>query len=374
MLRGVSLSLLIGPVVPIPVPQPLLDALTDVEVTSATDTPSGFKLTFTLNSRSVLHTTFLVAATRTALMRVIVVVTIDGMPSVLMDGVITNQQLSSGGRPGQTTLTVIGEDLTRLMDLQEFDGIPYPAMPQNVQVMTVLSKYLVFGVIPMVIPPISLDVPLPTGRIPSHEGTDLHHVLTLAEKVGYVFYVDPGPVPGTNTAYWGPEIKVGVPQPALNLDMDAARNVESLDFTFDSAGADQPVVMIQNPITKVPIPIPLPKFNPLQPPLGVFGPPITRISIQENAAKLSAMQALGEGLAAAAESMDAVTANGTLDMVRYGRVLKARRLVGVRGAGLAFDGLYFVKSVTSTIRRGEFKQSFELSRNGLVSTLPAVPA
>jgi hypothetical protein len=86
------------------------------------------------------------------------------------------------------------------------------------------------------------------------------------------------------------------------------------------------------------------------------------------------MEALGEGLAAAAESMDAVTGNGSLDIVRYGRVLKARRLVGVRGAGLAFDGLYFVKSVTSTIRKGEFKQSFELSRNGLVSTLPAVPA
>ena len=51
-------------------------------------------------------------------------------------------------------------------------------------------------------------------------------------------------------------------------------------------------------------------------------------------------------------------------------MLKPRELVGVRGAGIAFDGLYYVKSVTSTIKRGEFKQSFELSRNGLVSIHP----
>ncbi len=39
--------------------------------------------------------------------------------------------------------------------------------------------------------------------------------------MGYVFYVEPGPAPGTNIAYFGPEIKVGIPQPALNVDMDA---------------------------------------------------------------------------------------------------------------------------------------------------------
>jgi hypothetical protein len=61
-------------------------------------------------------------------------------------------------------------------------------------------------------------------------------------------------------------------------------------------------------------------------------------------------------------------------VLRYGRLLKARRLVGVRGAGAAFDGLYFVKSVTSTLKRGEFKQRFSLTRNGLVSLTPAVPA
>ena len=49
-----------------------------------------------------------------------------------------------------------------------------------------------------------------------------------------MFYVDPGPVPGISIAYWGPEIKFGVPQPALNVNMDALTNVESLSFSFDA--------------------------------------------------------------------------------------------------------------------------------------------
>jgi hypothetical protein len=67
-----------------------------------------------------------------------------------------------------------------------------------------------------------------------------------------------------------------------------------------------------------------------------------------------------------------VKGSGSLDVTRYGRILKARSLVGVRGAGTAFDGLYYVRSVTHKIKRGEYKQSFTLERNGLVSTLPRV--
>jgi hypothetical protein len=85
------------------------------------------------------------------------------------------------------------------------------------------------------------------------------------------------------------------------------------------------------------------------------------------------MQAAGIGLAKAAKTAEVVTARGSLNVLRYG-VLKARELVGVRGAGMAFDGLYYVRSVTHNIQRGEYTQEFELSRNGLISTLATVPA
>ena len=63
-----------------------------------------------------------------------------------------------------------------------------------------------------------------------------------------------------------------------------------------------------------------------------------------------------------------MTGHGQPRVLRYGRLLKARQLVGVRGVGPAFDGLHYVTSVTHKIKRGEYKQSFELSRNGLIST------
>lgn len=86
------------------------------------------------------------------------------------------------------------------------------------------------------------------------------------------------------------------------------------------------------------------------------------------------MRAALIAMAKAAKSADAITASGSLDVQRYGRILKARHLVGVRGSGTAFDGLYYVKSVTHEIKRGSYKQRFGLSRNGLVSTVSSVPA
>jgi hypothetical protein len=46
--------------------------------------------------------------------------------------------------------------------------------------------------------------------------------------------------------------------------------------------------------------------------------------------------------------------------------------VGLRGAGLTNDGLFYVKSVSHSIRRGEYKQRFTLTREGTGTTIPMV--
>lgn len=165
---------------------------------------------------------------------------------------------------------------------------------------------------------------------------------------------------------------MGPVQPALAIDADAASNVESLSFSFSNEDATLPIVVIQEPITKAPIPIPIPNINPLTPPLGAVGPIPKHFPIISGTAKLPPVRALLTGLAKNAQAADAVTATGTLDVVRYGQVLGARSLVGLRGAGMAFDGLWYVTSVTHELKRGEYKQGFTLSRNGLISTLPTV--
>ena len=218
------------------------------------------------------------------------------------------------------------------------------------------------------------DVPIPTENIPRQQGTDYAYIKQLADDVGYIFYITPGPAPGTNTAYFGPEVKVGVPQSALNINMDAFTNVESLSFAFNSESATLPILFLQTDLTNVPIPVPIPSFNPLQPPLGLIPPIPKKFEFLNDTSNLTFAGAVMRGLSLTGKSQDAVTANGSLDVVRYGSPLAARQLVGVRGAGMAFDGLYYVTSVTHNIKPGEYKQNFTLSRNGLVSITPTVPA
>ena len=139
-------------------------------------------------------------------------------------------------------MTVTGEDLTAVMDLIQLDGLPYPAMPVEARVAVILAKYAMYGVIPVIVPSLIPDIPIPVDRIPAQKGTDLAYINQLAQEAGYVFYIDPGPLPGISTAYWGPQIKFGVPQPALNVNMDTWTNVESLSFRYqpqDSIAADR---------------------------------------------------------------------------------------------------------------------------------------
>ncbi len=375
MHKGVNLTLMIGPAVPVAVSKEVLDALTSVKVTTTAGEASGFELTFILDNDSPLHTLFLLSGGASIpLIRVIIIATVNGSPEVLMDGVMTHHQVAPSVKSGKSTLTVMGLDLTQAMNYIDFSGTPFPAMPPAARVALILLKYAFLGVAPMVIPSVLVDVPIPTDRIPTQQGNDLCYVKQLAEEVGYVFYIDPGPEPGMSVAYWGPEIKIGDPQPALNINMDAHTNIESLDFSYDSESAELPIVLIQNQETRALIPIPIPNVTPLNPPLGAVPPIPKKFPVINETAKYSPTRAAMIGLAKAAKSADAVSASGTLDVVRYGRILKARKLVGVRGAGISFDGLYYVTSVTHNIKRGEYKQSFKLSRNGLVSTLSKVPA
>jgi hypothetical protein len=371
--QGIKLSLYIGPV-PIPAPEFAIEALTSARVESGSGaTQSGFELTFELAARSPLRTLFLLTGgSSLPLMRVVLVVQINGRAESVIDGVTTNVE-TVPGEGGVSKLVVKGKDISALMDIIELTGLPYPAMPPAVRVLLVLAKYAAFGVIPMVIPSIVEDVPIPVQRIPQQTGTDYTYVKRLAEQCGYVFYVEPGPVPGTSKAYWGPEIRVGEAQPALAVNMDALSNVEELNFNFDKERKTMPIVFFQEPLSKAPIGLPIPDVTPLNPPLGLVPPLPPQLTALSDTAHLSPQSALMTGLAFAAKHSDSVFGSGRLDVARYGRLLKSRQLVGVRGAGLPFNGLYYVKRVTHDIKRGEYKQTFSLARNGLISTLPSVP-
>jgi len=376
MLGSIKLSLRLGPV-PVPVPNSVVEALSSVKVDLGSgNSQSGFELTFDVPVQRKLHNLFLgvgmVAAGGVPFMRVVLIVTIQGRSEPIIDGVATHieAQPTDGGN---AKLVIKGKDLTALMDVAELAGVPYPATPPSVRVLGILAKYAAFGVIPQVIPAVIDEPPLPTERIPLHKGTDYQYVQQLAQEVGYVFYLEPGPTPGLSRAYWGPEIRVGRPQPALTTGMDALSNVDQISFNFDREAKSIPVVFLNEPQSHLQIGLPIPDITPMNPPLGLVPPLPPKVEHLSDTGHLTPGLAMMRGLAYAAQYGDSVFSNGTLDVAKYGRILKSRQLVGVRGAGLPYDGLYYVRNVTHDIQRGAYKQSFGLARNGLFSTLPVVP-
>jgi hypothetical protein len=375
MLKGVHLTLMIGPAVPIPAPQSVVDALTAVQVTSGSDR-SGFQLTFAVSKQSTLLTTMLPAGYFDPMVtRVIIIATLGGFPNVLMDGIVTRQELQPGNEPGQSTLTITGEDLSVLMDVVK-KIMPYPAMPEIAQIYAALAPYAMFGVVPVAIPPIISALRIPTDGWDSQvHMTDREFIKSRASECGYVFYVEPGPLPGQSIAYFGPDIRIPVPQPALSVNMDAHSNVESLSFSLDGLAKKVRIFTILDPIThKIPIPIPAPNVNAFKPPLGLRPTPPAKIEFADDVAQMDPTEAAQRILAYFMNNAEAISGSGTLDVLRYGRLLRARMLVGVRGAGIAYDGLYYVDSVTHNIKRGEYKQNFSLSRDGLISNTPRVAA
>jgi hypothetical protein len=372
MFSGVHLTLMIGPSVPIPAPLPVMEALASVQVNSSKER-TGFQLTFTMGKTSILQLALLPAGYFDPIItRVVIIATMMGIPQVLMDGIITQQQISPSNEPGKSTLTVTGEDLSVLMSIVDIK-IPYPAMPDIARLNLILSKYATFGIIPTVVPHPIITVKSPTTGIDVQTGTDLQYIKGLASRCGYVFYIQPGPAPLTSMAYFGPDVPIPMPQPAMSVNMDWASNVESLSFSLDGLAKKIVIVTILDPITKkVPIPIPVPNISILHPPLGARLTAPAKIEFPSEMADLAPDEAAKRIFGLMLNNADAITGNGSLNVNRYGQILRMRTVVGVRGAGPTYDGFYYVNSVTHNLKQGEYKQSFTLSRDGLITQTPVV--
>jgi hypothetical protein len=403
-ISSIQLSLRIGQASPSPAPAEIMNALQSVEIMQSET--SGFQISLLAQrgpqvsaDYSLLSSSLLQAGNR-----VIISVTVNATPQVVMDGVITHQQFTSGGN-GTMMLTLTGMSINALLHLYQ-TSVPYPGMSDAMIASLILLKYKVLGFNSTVIPPAISSIPSPTERVPQQSVSDGDYLQSLAADHGYVFFVTPGPTPGQNKAYWGPPNRSGQAQKALTVDSGPATNVEAINFSYDATAPQQVFGSVSDENTEQVLPL----FT-----LGVLGSPLTgavgsffssAVGALNKAAGALFSSVLGPPLATAspltinpsfvrktllgfqgssvadalmrAQSMTdqslaaVVTVEGTLDVLRYGAILTAPGIVGVRGAGNSYDGNYYIRSVSHQISRGQYKQQFSLAREGTGSTIGKV--
>src|SRR5215470_4300079 len=100
MIKGIQISLLMGPIAVSAVPREVIEALTAAQVTVSSGQRSGFQLTFAMSKQGAIANTLIPAGYFDPMIRVIIVVTLNGTPNVIMDGLITRQQVMPSNDPG----------------------------------------------------------------------------------------------------------------------------------------------------------------------------------------------------------------------------------------------------------------------------------
>jgi hypothetical protein len=285
------------------------------------------------------------------------------------------------------------------MDMEERTE-SYGNQNELIRMASILARYPQFLFVPDMHMPLVLDQRVSTFAIPKQNGTDYAYLQTLAERCGFVFYVRPGLVPNSNLAYFGPSgqpdgVALAFPPPALSVNMGPQTNVDSINFSYDGLAFEQVQTTRSESLANVKVPVmsaPISTDPPqaLLPPIayqqGIYrkvradqplsGAARPGQNAREHPVPDGTLLPMAMARAQArtnASSQQVVTVSGELDGLRYGAVLHARSMVDLRGVGATFDGCYYVvQSVTHSISKGQYKQSFSLKRSGVFPLCPMV--
>jgi len=270
----------------------------------------------------------------------------------------TSAELSN--EPGRSFLNVVAMDPTVLMTLEEKIK-PWPNMADSDIASAIFGDS---GFTP------DVEATQPSRDEVRHttiqRGSDIQFLKQLAARNGYECFVELDAASGAVTAHFHAPRVEETSQGVLSVNLGEATNVNSFSARFD----------MLRPVTA-----------------QVTGVDVEDQSDQPAQIESAALKGLGStpaggsdrprkvlladtGLAVSGElqtyaqavvdrSSWAITAEGELNAVAYGGILRAKRPVLVRGAGRQFSGAYYVDRVLHTFTPQGYTQRFSLRRNGL---------
>lgn len=283
-----------------------------------------------------------------------------GPTEPLIEAYVIETRVNFSNEPGQSVLDVVAMDPTVLMHLEE-KVRPWPNMADSDIATAIFGEY---GFTPEVeqTQPARQEVDSTTMQ----RGTDIQFLLQLAGRNGYEVYVEINPLTGVVEGHFHPPRLQQLSQGVLSVNMSAATNINFFNARYDmlrpttaqatgldiATQEDQPAKADSSALAALG----------KEPALNGSRPRRVLLS-QTGLAETGELQTYAQ--AVVDQSAWAITAEGELNTVAYGRLLRAKRPVNVRGAGRQFSGTYYVEKVLHTFTGEGYAQRFTLRRNAL---------
>ncbi len=358
--EGISYTLLIGMV---PAPQPLLDALQEIEIDCSVEEASVFRIRFGITKTEIGDWSILDLDPFKPLLPVSIRLQQGvGVPQSVINGYVTEHTVSYAEQPGSSTLDVTGMDATLAMNMTE-SVTPWPNMPDSAIAAAIFGTH---AIVPEVDPtsPVLVE---PEGTT-IQRGSDIRFLKRLARRNGFDCYVQPEPVSGLDVGYFRKRASNGIPQAVLSVGFGADTNVGEFKIRYELTKPTAAIAAGLDVQTKAPQPALAPAA--LELPMGLEGtlmrelpPGIVRpadTGLPRTAELQNAVQAIVD------RSSWAVTATGTVGSDVP--VLRPGGFVNIRGLGRLYNGSYHLTRVRHRIAAGEYTQQFEAQRNAVTET------
>jgi hypothetical protein len=345
-----------------PLPEPLLLALKQIEIETSTDQASIFRLRFELSRSALGDWDVLQIDLFQPKTPIRISVYLGLLPETIINGYVREAHLDNSNQPGKSTLEVVGMDATSMLMNHHDKVVPWPNMADFAIAATIFGQY---SVIPQTTPTPPSRTVLQTTTI--QRTTDIRFVKQLAKRNSYECYVQPDPILGLDTGYFGPPQTTTSPQGVLSVDFGIATNTENFNVRYDMLQPTSVLATAIDPVTKAPLPGSA-TFA-LEPPMGllatlgrILSPPVARPAGSDAA---NATELMTNSRSITNRSSRAIHGTGEVDGLKLGKVLRPGLPVAVRGAGLEHSGYYYVTQVKHTLSNDKYTQHFDAWRNAV---------
>ncbi|MGH7516511.1 MAG: phage late control D family protein [Gemmatimonadales bacterium] len=285
-----------------------------------------------------------------------------GRAETLINAFIIETNASFANQPGTSVLNVVAMDPTVLMNLEE-KVKRWPNMADSDVANAVFSSPD-YKFTPIV--DVTKWKRQENEQTLMQRGTDIQFLQQLAQRNGFECYVETNGRTGQVEGHFHAPRLDQPPQGVLSVNLRDATNVNTFSARYDmlrpataqatnldiASRSDQQARVTASALSS------LGKNTALE-----AQHQRRVLPSQTGLARTGELQAYAQALVD--QSALAITADGELNTVAYGGILRAKRPVLVRGAGQQFSGTYYVERVHHVLTADSYKQSFTLRRNAL---------